>query len=236
MDLLATIDLLRHGETFFTRQLASLTEPALRQPSALPGWSRAHLVGHVLRNVDGISNLLEWAITGVERPMYDDAVDRDTAIAALGAQSKEALRGDLERRSGQLVARIAEAPASSWAQEVRTARGRSIPASRLPWLRVREVWIHGVDLGAGATFNELPDALLQGLLEDAIAVLAQRDDCPAVDVITPASRQRIGVPHGDDTIRGELPEMVAWLYGRSDGSRLQLGRSRDKPPALPAWP
>jgi maleylpyruvate isomerase len=33
-------------------------------PSALPGWSRAHVLTHVARNADAMINLLTWARTG----------------------------------------------------------------------------------------------------------------------------------------------------------------------------
>jgi hypothetical protein len=34
-----------------------------------------------------------------------------------------------------------------WTATVRSAQGREIPAAEIPWVRIREVWIHAVDLG-----------------------------------------------------------------------------------------
>ena len=34
------------------------------------------------------------------------------------------------------------------------------------WLRAKEVWIHTVDLGTGATFGEFPGAVLSQLIAD----------------------------------------------------------------------
>ena len=42
-----------------------------------------------------------------------------------------------------------------WATEVVTAQGRTVPATEIPWLRAREVYVHAVDLGLGVTFAEL---------------------------------------------------------------------------------
>ena len=40
-------------------------DDAFAAPSALPGWSRAHVLTHVARNADAMINLLTWARTGV---------------------------------------------------------------------------------------------------------------------------------------------------------------------------
>ena len=47
-----------------------LDDAALRQPSRLPGWTRAHVLTHIARNADGLVNLVTWARTGEETPMY----------------------------------------------------------------------------------------------------------------------------------------------------------------------
>ncbi|MGD9796034.1 MAG: maleylpyruvate isomerase N-terminal domain-containing protein, partial [Acidimicrobiia bacterium] len=44
--------------------LASLSDTALRERSALPDWSRAHVLVHLARHADGLRNLLLWARTG----------------------------------------------------------------------------------------------------------------------------------------------------------------------------
>ena len=36
---------------------------AFRAPSALPGWTRAHVLTHLARNADAMVNLLTWART-----------------------------------------------------------------------------------------------------------------------------------------------------------------------------
>ena len=37
---------------------AALSDEQLRGPSLLPGWSRGHVLSHIARNADGLSNLL----------------------------------------------------------------------------------------------------------------------------------------------------------------------------------
>jgi len=57
-----------------------ITEPDLRAPSLLPGWTRAHVVAHVARNADAMRNLLIGVRTGQERAAYGSAEDRQAGI------------------------------------------------------------------------------------------------------------------------------------------------------------
>ena len=45
-------------------------------------WTRAHLLTHFARNADSLGNLLAWAETGVEQPMYGSGMARDDDIEA----------------------------------------------------------------------------------------------------------------------------------------------------------
>src|SRR5262249_31346853 len=70
------------------------TDPAARERSGLPGWTRGHVLTHVARNADGLGNLLRWARTGVTTPMY---------------ASREARRADIEAGVGRSPADLAAA-------------------------------------------------------------------------------------------------------------------------------
>jgi uncharacterized protein (TIGR03083 family) len=62
---------------------AKLTDEDLGEPSRLPGWTRGHVLAHVVRNTDSCWNLLEWARTGAENPQYpSDASRREPALPA----------------------------------------------------------------------------------------------------------------------------------------------------------
>ena len=64
------LDWMHDGEGFFLGGLDSLADDDLREPSGLPGWSRAHVVSHFSRNARALVNLLDWARKGVATPMY----------------------------------------------------------------------------------------------------------------------------------------------------------------------
>ena len=63
------------------RLLAVLRHPPrdeahIRQPSLLPGWSRAHVLGHLARNADALVRTLEGTRRGERIPMYVGEAER----------------------------------------------------------------------------------------------------------------------------------------------------------------
>src|SRR6266581_3549930 len=57
-----------------------ITDPDLRVPSMLPGWTRGHILAHLARNADGMRNVLVGVRTGLDRPAYASAEAREAAI------------------------------------------------------------------------------------------------------------------------------------------------------------
>ncbi len=64
---------MRQGETFFRSCLERVDDEGFVQPCGLPDWTRADVVAHMARNADALMNLLAWARTGDEKPMYPSA-------------------------------------------------------------------------------------------------------------------------------------------------------------------
>ena len=62
------------GERAFGTALGRLVPEDFAGPSLLPGWTRAHVLAHVAGNADALVNLLTWARTGEETPMYASQV------------------------------------------------------------------------------------------------------------------------------------------------------------------
>jgi maleylpyruvate isomerase len=76
------------------------------------------------------------------------------------------VRRELGRTAGDLERALDALDDRSWRAEVRSALGRIIPAAEIPWMRVREVWLHAVDLDAGARLDDLPAEVIDTLLDD----------------------------------------------------------------------
>ncbi|GAA2344965.1 hypothetical protein GCM10010170_030870 [Dactylosporangium salmoneum] len=180
-----------HGTQLLTTQVAALDEQAMTEPSALPGWTRKHLVAHVAANAGALGNLVRWARTGERTPMYSSAGQRNAGIDSGAKLSAAQLATWMHRSARNLAAAMDALTADQWRAEVVTAQGRTVPATQIPWLRAREVCVHAVDLGTGLTFAGLPDGFLSALAADI-----------------QAKRGLAGVPDGP------LPEVVAYLAGR----------------------
>ena len=163
------------GELAVAGRLDALTDDELAAPSALPDWSRAHVVAHLARNADALVNLLTWARTGVETPMYPSREVRNAGIETTAAQLPEELRADYAAACARLAVAIETMPASAWTAQVRSGQGKEIPATDVPWMRAKEVWVHGVDLRAGLTFADLPADLCTALVDEVLALFAGRD-------------------------------------------------------------
>jgi len=224
-----TLDWMRDGEARVLGFVAHLDDDALAAPSRLPGWDRAHVVGHLARNADALQNLVTWARTGIETPMYASVEQRADGIEEAAAQDPDTLRSDVVAASERLLTALDALGDETWDAQIRTARGRPITAAEIPWMRVRENWVHAVDLGTGATLADMPAGAVDRLVDEVAGGLAGRDDCPAVTLTAtdrdPGRHWTIG-PEGDGTeVSGTAAELLAWLIGREPG---------DYPP-VPAW-
>lgn len=209
----------------------------LHAPSRLPGWDRAHVVSHVAGNADALLNLLKWAATGVERPMYASAQARDAEIDTWSAADPAALVRRAADARERLDAAVRTLPTPAWEASVRTNSGRDMQARLVPWMRVREVYIHAVDLDAATTFDDVPEDVRSALVDDVVASLSTKPDCPAVELCVGERRWRLGdpsAPAGHATrIEGRTTAgVVAWLTGRAAGADLSSSGSL---PPLPCW-
>ncbi|MBA3279849.1 MAG: maleylpyruvate isomerase family mycothiol-dependent enzyme [Geodermatophilaceae bacterium] len=230
------LDWLREGEARFLGQVEGLTEDELREPSALPDWSRAHVAAHVARNAEAVSRLLSWARTGNETLMYPDIETRNRDIDTAARQGADQLRADVRNTAERFDAEVVGLPGPAWTARVRTFQGRDIPASATLWLRTREVWLHLVDLGSGVSVESWPGDLVDALLEDVTTTMNGRDDAPSW-VLQATDRERIwqiGSGASDDLtyreVSGRAADLLAWLTGRSTGEGLATEGILPKPP------
>src|SRR4051812_24832744 len=123
-DLAVTLPWLREGTALLSTVVGGLTDEQFAHPSALPGWTRAHVIGHVARNADALGRLAAWARTGVPTPMYADREQRAAEIEASAAQSPGALRDDLAATAASLDAAVTALDEEAWHAQVRSALGR----------------------------------------------------------------------------------------------------------------
>ena len=150
MDTEIALALVQLGEST-DRLLATadtLTDAQVAGPSRLPGWTRGHVLTHLARNADGFANLLTWARTGNETPMYPSEAARARGVEEGAARPAAQITADVQVSAAALAAAAQHLPAPAWDALV-ARRGDTFPARQIPPRRLAELEIHHVDLDAG---------------------------------------------------------------------------------------
>jgi maleylpyruvate isomerase len=218
----------------------ALSDAQAREPSLLPGWTRGHVLSHIARNADGMVNLLNWARTGTETPMYASAESRSADIEAGAGRPAADLTADVRESAARFAAEAAAMPGDAWTVQVRALRGPGFPALWVLDRRLSEVEIHHVDLAAGYAPSDWPADFVADALHRVAGSFTGRDDAPCCLVWAE------GAPHGyrigpagtaspPVVVRGQPAALLAWLLGRGSGAGLQVSGQADGPPVLPAW-
>jgi maleylpyruvate isomerase len=217
----------------------ALTDPEVREPSLLPGWTRGHVLSHIARNADGLGRLLRWAHTGTQIPMYASAQARDADIEAGAARAAAELAADVRHSAAAFAERAAGLPAEAWKVPVRALRGDAFPAHGTLERRLSEVEIHHVDLGAGYTPGDWPPGFVAGSLPRVARSFSGREDTPGCRIVPDGGEDGFWIgPAGGGTappvVTGPARDLLAWLLGRGTGAGLRVAGGSALP-ALPPW-
>ena len=169
-------------------------------PSALPGWSVGHVITHVTNSGDGHALVFEAARRGEVGHQYPHGLQGREADIEAGAPRPPAvqvagLRSSIERLEDLWAA-------STWVGTGILALGAEVPLVDLPFLRLREVAIHHVDLRMGFDFNDLPPPYV-------------RLEVRRMEMLWQA-RQPMGLtPLPAAALALAPPARLAWLMGRT---------------------
>lgn len=228
---------IRAATEMLDQAVGELTDDRMRQPSRLPGWTRAHVITHLARNADGLVNLLTWARTGVEHPMYPSNADRDADIEEGAGRLAQVVHEDLRAASDRLATASERLTDSQWLVTITGRASMVFPAASIPRIRLFELWVHLVDLDVDFGFDDIPAEQFEGMVDAATSRLAGRADVPPVHLTAwlPDGAERVwdlaGGAEGEvHHVSGEAAPVLAWLTGRGDGGELD-----GDVPALPAW-
>jgi maleylpyruvate isomerase len=225
-----TLTWMHDGTERLRAQLGELSDQALDGQTALPGWNRRYLFSHLAANADALCNLLHWARTGEERRMYVSAQARDEGIAAGAMAPSAELRARFESASAALAADFEAMTAEAWDAKVITAQGLTRSANEIPWMRVREVYIHAIDLATGTTFADLPPEFVSALLDEVTVSRSAKGGGPAL-VIAAADtggRWDIAGSGAPVPVTAPLPDLASYLTGRP-------APALSTAPVLPPW-
>ena len=206
----------------------------VRAPSLCEGWSRAHVLSHLARNAEAILRLTEWALDGRPREMYPGGTTARDAEIEEGALRAGPATADDQRPAGVFVddlsdtaaalgPRLAELTGPLAVDEVEMRGGLMVPPRVLPFLRLRELVYHHVDLDDGFTFADVETELVHRFIDDAMSRLRLGSHPPDLDLQTEeGDRWQVGgatVP-----VRGSRAGVLLWLARRLEtGVRAEGG-------------
>ena len=108
-----------------------LAEPDLREPSLLPGWTRAHVLAHLTGSADAMRTLLVGARSGQDRAAYPSAEAREAAIDQGATMKAKDLVSDLAGSAMALRAIARQLTDEAWHFPVRMLDSAPFPATQL---------------------------------------------------------------------------------------------------------
>jgi maleylpyruvate isomerase len=208
--------------------LDGLTEDAVRAPSALPGWTRGHVLTHIEGAGLALARQARYAVRGKLIEVYDGGRDgRDAAIEAGHGRSAPALAEALNDALDEVEASWAAVGPDDWDRPV-TYRDGTVATAGLAWWR--ELEIHTADALLGPTPADWSPELCTHLVD----FLSAR--------VPDGIRFTVGAPDGTwsftrgdgtaVTVQGRLTDVAAWLAGRVPPRPL----TGDPLPTLGSWP
>ena len=161
-DVATAIDAADHAGSSVLATVRGLTDDQARGASRLPGWSRGHLLTHLARNADGMRGMVDGAIAGEVREQYPHGAEGRAADIEAGADRDPAkLVTDFETTDRALVDAWHRMPDDAWTRTgIWLATGPQ-PMDYTLRSRRRELLVHWVDLGLGATPADLPDDFVE---------------------------------------------------------------------------
>jgi maleylpyruvate isomerase len=217
----------------FLGAVRTLADDDVRRASALPGWTRAHLLTHVAQGADSRTGLLRAARSGLIGEQYPSEQARADAIEAGARRPAAVIRADVDRAVEECLTAMRQHPAGLWDAPAIWLRGGRGPVRGAVASLRSELEFHHVDLAAGYAPDDWPAEFVTTELPRVTALMSHRADVPPMTLIAAAAAAaavRIGtVPPVDVT--GSPAAVLAWLSGRGAGTGLDTGAAR-----LPSLP
>jgi maleylpyruvate isomerase len=200
----------------FVAATSSLTSTDLAAPTALPGWTRGHVIAHVADGSRAFAVLTEAALRGEIVSLFPGGVtERNDRIEKLAVSPD--LLALLAEWIGRLETSWSHAGAEDWARPVRFRNGDLAGTVFTRW---REVWIHLVDCDVGVTPTDWPASLAA----HAVDFLYSRVPS-GVALVATDTGQRWGA---GVELSGGVRDLAAWAAGREPsgvlvGPKVELG-------------
>lgn len=223
-------DLSRLGREsdMLTATVKSLAADELAAPSGCEGWTRAHVVAHVIASGDALIRLINNAVDGTNEPMYASKEARAEEIEQIAALPREELVARLDASIANFAEQAERLSGELAAEEVNLGT-RTVPSTSLVAVRIAEVVIHHHDLDTAWTIEEAdPDSLLNAV-EAAVRAMRAKD-APGLTLVT-EERDEWVIGDGAQRVESDREGLLLWL-ARGDDEHVE---SEQPLPVLPKW-
>lgn len=216
--------------------LATLADADVAAPSALPGWTRGHVLAHIEGNARGLDRLVRWATDGIERPMYISREVRNADVELDAERSIAHHTEALTSAAHDLAVHLAALPRDNFDTVVILGNNIRKRAGDLAVHRLQEVCIHHSDLGLESyTYRDWPQLLCDAMLVSVTGDFTERGEFPVNWVETNAGARYPILADDGPGLRGTPQAVVAWMLGRGpDLSDIEAVSIADVPIA-PTW-
>lgn len=230
------IEALHDATQRLVRSVDALGDEQWRGPSLLPGWSRAHVVAHLVLNAEGLAGALEGLASGAPVAMYVSPEARDHDIEELSLDDVAPVRDRLLASTTRFADAAALLREEDWGATIeRVPGGQRFAAAAVPAMRWREVEIHHADLGAGYSRHDWTPTFADAAVDHLAARQAEHVGTAGFTVLLTdleRSREVGSVGAGAPEVRGSAADVAWWLSGRGDGEGLTCDGGL---PAIGAW-
>ncbi|KEF08299.1 MULTISPECIES: maleylpyruvate isomerase family mycothiol-dependent enzyme [Streptomyces] len=199
-------------------------------PSALPGWSRGHVLQHLADNARAFERQALAAVQGEVVDMYDGGqAGRDRSIERGAARPLAELYEELELAQRALEDVWSRLTAADWRRAVRFRRATVLDTAPARW---REAEIHAVDLRVGyrprdwsVDFALHALDFLSGRTPAGMRLVLRATDEEFTQVLGRGRAVEVS---------GAVRDLAAWMAGR--GVDAGLSTTDPRLPELGPWP
>ncbi len=229
--MITSVEEVANAEALVAQFVEGLSDEEVAADSLLPDWSRGHVLSHLANNARGLSNLIEWALTGTQKDMYVSVEQRGLDIENGAKRPGKEIVADLLEQSKVFAANLERLMAGPLlADEVVLGNGSHVHPHEITTLRERELLVHLVDLGLEYKANDWTFDFSIKTLKSVSA--GKRKERVNFRLLIAGDHTWTGDQNGMVDIFGTPQSLAAWLMGREPDDKLVTsdGSPLGKPP------
>jgi len=150
----------RLGTAYFARKLNELNDAQLKEPSGVPGWTRAEIVADVGYHARALCRQIEAVAAHLAPlPMFESRAEQLSDVRLGGTLPPRALRHLVEHAAIHLDVVWRDLPGSDWSVSAPDAIGRPRALASTALERAAVLWLAAIDLENGGRHQDLPQDL-----------------------------------------------------------------------------